>query len=874
MIADTAIFLGPSLPHERAQVLLPRALLFGPAGQGDIYRLLALPLKRIILIDGVFHGRPAVWQRELLAAATTGIELVGAASMGALRAAECGAFGMLGIGEIYAAYCNGRLAGDDEVALLHGDAHHHFRPLSLPLVNVRATLAKATRMRLIKPQLVQQLLTAAITLPFAERVWPNIWQAAGLAPDPHTDAVLRKHRVDLKAADAERCLRWAAYNSPAPAQHEPWWAASFRQNQRYHATRARQVRGVVCGNGLVPLGKVCAHMKSREDWDKIFNKTRTNWVWRQMLRGGTTPITAETSRPSSFDLARQGMSQREFARTEAARAADETWLDQQAPLALPEQVHQFVNRLAAKIGWPESEAQRQFGLLFLLAEWVTHQGLTPNESALAPFKRTLARTNIADSQDWRNFVRTAAIGSWVLVQSPATFGYDDDDLEQFLLESLQRNGDIAAVAEALTPVPLPQPKQGQAVPGQNPPIGENPITSCAPILDTHFPDTDENPTRFCTQAVDGGQRICRPETTLHRMRPHWARFGITRLAEVTRLDLDFGVPTFCAIRPTALVLQTSNGKGLTRSAAQASALMEAVELWHAENPPPDLPFTNAAHYQKQGAKTLPWAGMNANRRLHWVTAQSLDRQKTIQVPADKVWFTRPSFGRTTTNGLASGNHRLEAEIHAVYECLERDALARLDQSGALQLNQQSRLLDTTTVPAGTVHDLITRIENSGCLLKIVVVPTRARRTTCWALLIDPSPSARVSTLNSGAGCHDHPLIALSRAVTEAVQSRLSFVHGGREDIINKDIGRTGNANDAATRRVVAHISALRANTAYHDLDPVKATCDDLNQTHQQLVADLKAEKLDVWSVRLTKSGLPIDVVKVFMPQLEFHRKLA
>ncbi len=871
--AATAVFLGPSLAHERAQTLLPEAMLFGPAGQGDVYRLLALPLKRIILIDGVFHGQPAVWQRELLAAAATGIELVGAASMGALRAAECGAYGMLGIGEIYAAYCNGRLVGDDEVALLHSDAQHHYRPLSLPLVNVRATLTRATRLRLIEPTLARRLLAAAVECPFSERVWPTLWQAVGVAPESATAAAIRAQSVDLKAADAERCLLWAAKNPPSPRQHDPWWAPRFRQNQRYHAESARRVRGVLCGTGLVALGDVYQHLKTREDWVGRFKKARTDWVWRRLAVDGKAAVTNAPRTPADVEPLRQGMSQHEWATAQAAPAADEAWLRQQAPAALPETARPFVAALANQYGWEAAEAQQWFGLLFLLAEWAVKQGLTPDENALAPFAQTLAAADVAASAAWHDFVRHAATGSWMLVQPPAIFGYSDSDLDGFLLETLQRHGDIAAVAATLTPVPLPQPKQGPPVSSHGQPIGEQPFPHRARASHIPSPEADES-SRFCTRAADGGQRIRPPEETLRRMRPHWGRFGITRLADVTRLDLDFGVPTICAIRPTALVLQTSNGKGLTRAAAQVSALMEAVELWHAENPPAHLPFTNAAHFQNKGLATLPWPATDANRRMRWVTAQSLDRQQKIHVPADMVWFTTPSFGRTTTNGLAGGNHRLEAEIHAIYECLERDALARLDRNGTLQLNHQSPILDLTTVPDGPLRNVIARIEAGGCLLKVVVVPTRARRTTCWALLVDPEPSARVSTLNSGAGCHHHPLIAMSRAITEAVQSRLSFVHGGREDVIAKSTGDARNQNNPAIKRVLAHVSALQANTAFHDLEQTTTTSNDLKQTHQQLRRDLDAAQLDAWSVRLTKSGLPIEVVKVFMPQLAFHRKLA
>ena len=86
----------------------------------------------------------------------------------------------------------------------------------------------------------------------------------------------------------------------------------------------------------------------------------------------------------------------------------------------------------------------------------------------------------------------------------------------------------------------------------------------------------------------GTHRLAPPEETFARITPYLQSCGITRCAEVTALDVDLGVPTYCAIRPAALVLQTTNGKGLTSISARVSALMEAIELHHAEQPAPPL----------------------------------------------------------------------------------------------------------------------------------------------------------------------------------------------------------------------------------------------------------------------------------------------
>ncbi|MFY9330822.1 MAG: TfuA-like protein [Candidatus Nanopelagicales bacterium] len=144
MIGPDIVFLGPSLSHAEAQQLLPDAIILPPAAMGDV---LAASLKyrphAIGLIDGTFLSTMSVFHKELLFAMEQGSWLLGASSMGALRAAECAAYGMIGVGQIYEDLASGLLEDDDEVALTHADAEANFRSLSDAMVAIRATLAAA-----------------------------------------------------------------------------------------------------------------------------------------------------------------------------------------------------------------------------------------------------------------------------------------------------------------------------------------------------------------------------------------------------------------------------------------------------------------------------------------------------------------------------------------------------------------------------------------------------------------------------------------------------------------------------------------------------------------------------------------------------------
>lgn len=209
-----AVFLGPSLRKDRASALLD-AHYYPPAAKGDIYRIMASGVKTIILIDGVFHTTPSVWQRELFDAMEQGIHVLGASSMGALRAAELHQFGMIGSGTIFEWYRDGIIDGDDEVALWHGPEEYDFRPLSEPLVNIRYTLLRAVEDHCLTPEQAQELIAYAKRLYYPQRSYRQLLDSPALkgwSQDSVTrlDQYFLTNRIDLKMADAIEVLRLCA----------------------------------------------------------------------------------------------------------------------------------------------------------------------------------------------------------------------------------------------------------------------------------------------------------------------------------------------------------------------------------------------------------------------------------------------------------------------------------------------------------------------------------------------------------------------------------------------------------------------------------------------------------------------------------------
>jgi hypothetical protein len=208
------VFVGPTLPVAEASQLVDATFL-PPAGQGDVYRAVKRLRPDIIgIIDGYFHQTGSVWHREILWAMAEGIHVLGAASMGALRAAELQKYGMRGIGKVFEAYRDGRFApfeepfeDDDEVAVIHGPPETGFVPLSEAMVDIRDTLAHAGEAGVITRSTRDELAATGKQLPYRERLLAYILQkaAAGNPVSPELTALaawLQSNRTSRKARDA------------------------------------------------------------------------------------------------------------------------------------------------------------------------------------------------------------------------------------------------------------------------------------------------------------------------------------------------------------------------------------------------------------------------------------------------------------------------------------------------------------------------------------------------------------------------------------------------------------------------------------------------------------------------------------------------
>ena len=204
---NAIVFSGPSLtkddiaPYHRFEFR-------PPVRQGELYAAARERPKAIGIIDGYFDGQPAVLHKEILWALTQGIAVFGAASMGALRAAELHTFGMRGIGRIFEAYRDGELTDDDEVALIHGPPEMGYVRLSEPMTNIRATLEKAVAEKVIDATTAARVSASVKARFYQQRTWSEVLASVG---DPRQfdrlSAWLRTGKVDIKREDGRELLK-------------------------------------------------------------------------------------------------------------------------------------------------------------------------------------------------------------------------------------------------------------------------------------------------------------------------------------------------------------------------------------------------------------------------------------------------------------------------------------------------------------------------------------------------------------------------------------------------------------------------------------------------------------------------------------------
>ncbi|EFL12569.1 MULTISPECIES: YcaO-like family protein [Actinomycetes] len=284
--------------------------------------------------------------------------------------------------------------------------------------------------------------------------------------------------------------------------------------------------------------------------------------------------------------------------------------------------------------------------------------------------------------------------------------------------------------------------------------------------------------------LPGTHRARAPEDTWALIEPLLPGYGVTRVADVTGLDC-IGVPVFLAVRPASETLSVAQGKGHDPILAKLSAVMETLEQQHAEHPGNERRTALARDLDLQ----YDVANLNARVTadafdllvLDWYRGVGLRSGTPTWIPCDVVdlAFTstrdwQPVPFDASSNGLASGNTHDEAVLHGLYEVIERDVVSTLKEHAP----DHRVFLDPRSISSPFCQDTIRRLDDAGVQLELALVPNPYALPVAVACIWSQDYPA----VCAGAGAHSDPAVAVSRALTEAVQTRLTEITGTRDDI--------------------------------------------------------------------------------------------
>jgi ribosomal protein S12 methylthiotransferase accessory factor len=380
----------------------------------------------------------------------------------------------------------------------------------------------------------------------------------------------------------------------------------------------------------------------------------------------------------------------------------------------------------------------------------------------------------------------------------------------------------------------------------------------------------------CPKVIRRGthRSVC-PEETLARVQPMALAMGITRLGDVTGLDR-IGLPVAIAVRPNSLSFSVSQGKGLTRTHALASAVMEAAEAFHGE----DLTGrvrqasldTLAAEVCVVDPVTLCGTGdpFDPTALIEWIEGYDLLRREACWVPAeivdtDSTLPRKPGRGffLSGTNGLASGNHMLEALSSAICEVVERDAVALWNAQSV----RARRLLDLDAVDDPDACEVLEAYRKACITVRVWDATSDVGLATfvCDIRDMRATPSGTLPRCR-GSGCHPDRKVALLRALTEAAQVRLTHVTGARDDITAAAYRKS--ALEELGIALIDAASQAGERASFHNVPTLES--DGIEEDVRWALDRLVAVGIDrMIAVDLTRPEFDIPVVRVIVPGLEW-----
>lgn len=354
------------------------------------------------------------------------------------------------------------------------------------------------------------------------------------------------------------------------------------------------------------------------------------------------------------------------------------------------------------------------------------------------------------------------------------------------------------------------------------------------------------------------------------------------MVDTTWLDR-IGIPVFASIRPTASKksLCVNAGKGFTSAEAKIGAYMEAIEFSYAEEGRNCVPWFMAKPTDIlesfQGRISFPEFCAEMGQEVSEDSDIAVCRAHEIMsglgdvlVPAELVYApfsNNPGVQPycTTTNGLASGNTVEEATVHGLAEVMERHV-------HSFQLIKDESVLVRPEGLTPKLQLMFDRIQAAGLSVHLRYRQNKFGMAFCSAYVMEPDERNPIP-IAGGHGFHPLREIAAIRAVAEAVQSRLTNIHGGRDDLmrhVKNEGALSGGSPEALHREIKARQKEIADATgaiSYEDMPDTQVH--DLNDALHALYAGLRKEEIHhVARVVLTEPECPFQVVRIVAPGAE------
>jgi ribosomal protein S12 methylthiotransferase accessory factor len=841
------VYLGPSLSLDRAKATLPTADFRPPIKRGDLADV--APGAVVGIIDGVFAQTLAISPGEIRDAICRGVRVYGAASMGALRAAEVPE--VIGVGHVYEMYRSKVIDRDDEVAvMLRSDT---FAALTEPLVNVRFAVERLVRTGTLNRADGEAIIDAASNLHFTQRNYRAILAASTLASNKDIDDIIALlKRFDLKADDAQLLLEMLA-------EAEPQRGMSARPPQQRQRNRYARVNRRETGDAPILI------------WESGDSVQFTELVRFLKVTG-------------AFEIhAAKVISQLAAARTPLAAQQATTVL---APQQSVEAAQSLLDRYRAQWGWESPEeahvTMRDLGLGLddvadsLEAEAAVRHlmcelGKAPTEEFSKALRVQLWRDKLALK---REALRLGAL-QYFAAEGARGGPPDADELltarrciakcrKAFRWESVVSSLNAIGVTQAELASVTEQFALARRAGAQITAIVDRPPVVGAPA-------GRKDRWRDLPLALEpsakaaGSSRFSLTESAARDAVSAIAdQIGVVRIGLVGELD-NLGIHIAQAFgQRSGWSSSFSSGKSETRDGARVGSVMEEVEIFAQDRYIPaaqiHTSFTMASAQDRLVDPLelgLPYdSRYSAELQTDWAPCIDLVSGDTVYVPTASLVgerqlndiFYSPRLGGKifSSSGLGSGFSLAEAIVHAAAEYIERHAYRlaeiEIDNPGGVGA-RTFRFVGEASLP-DTPASIVGKYRRAGVFVRIVDITSEIAVPTFWVRIFDDPFKSFHSSSADGFACHPDPEVALTMALLEAAQTRGGYIAGGREDysLHARSLGRHERPRTALPR----------SQAFWFADDPLLSSFDATAGLH----ADDILDELEFLVDRVVRAGFP------------------